>query len=506
MDGDKGAASNAQSMVPLTRAEVRLVIFCAMATMFLSVLDQTIVATSLPSIAADLGNFSLISWVITSYLLTSSCVTPVVGKFSDLYGRRRVLRGCLMVFIVSSVICAMAPNLLILIIGRLFQGLGGGALATMAQTVVADIASPRERGRYTAHMAVTWGSGSALGPLLGGLLTQYLGWPFIFWINLPFGLGALLIADRALAKLPISHRRASINYAGILLLSGATIAFLLVLSLGGKRLEWDSWQIVGLGVAAIALGAIFVWNQSISAEPILSPHFLRDGAVRGPILINFVMYMGFLTIISLTPIFFQVGLQVSVGRSGMLMIPLMIGMTISSYSSGAYIKRFGRYKPPPFVGLPLAGSMALVTAFCAGRTSALPISLALFGFGAGMGLIMTSCQIAAQNAVDPRDLGAVNGSITFARVLGGSLGISIASAFVLGVAANALPHTGDAIDIETLTRHVLSAETRHAISGAFGYVFGGVSALAFIGLAIFSRVEERELRRDSRAAVVPAPE
>ena len=182
---------------------MRHIVIGALLALFLSALDQTIVATALPPIAKSLGNFSLISWVVTSYLLTSSCVTPIAGKLSDLYGRRRVLRVCLATFMITSALCALAPNMPALIVARALQGLGGGGLVTLGQTIIADVVSPRERGRYSGYFSIVWGSASLLGPLVGGIVTQYYGWPWIFWLNLPFSLAALLFCDRALRRLPV---------------------------------------------------------------------------------------------------------------------------------------------------------------------------------------------------------------------------------------------------------------------------------------------------------------
>src|SRR6266446_5259895 len=235
----------------LAPSEVRIIVAGAMLAMFLSALDQTIVATALPPIARDLGNFALISWVVTAYLLTSTCVTPIVGKLSDLYGRRMVLGACLIIFMVGSALCALAPGMIPLILARGLQGLGGGGLITMGQTIIADVVSPRERGRYAGYFAMVWGSASVLGPTIGGIVTQYYGWPWIFWINLPLGLAALLIADRALRKLTVDHHRSRVDGAGIGLLCGTTIAFLMVLSLGGKRLPWTSSGMIALAVLTV---------------------------------------------------------------------------------------------------------------------------------------------------------------------------------------------------------------------------------------------------------------
>ena len=212
----------------LSPTEIRTVVIGAMLALFLAALDQTVVATALPSIAKDLGGFALISWIVIAYLLTATCITPLVGKLSDLYGRRAVLRICLGVFILGSVLCALAPSMILLILARAVQGVGGGGLMTMAQTIIGDVVSPRERGRYAGYFSIVWGSSSVLGPTIGGVVTDQIGWPWIFWINLPLGLLALVISDHALRKLPVAGRRSALEFAGIVLLCAATIALLLI--------------------------------------------------------------------------------------------------------------------------------------------------------------------------------------------------------------------------------------------------------------------------------------
>jgi MFS family permease len=239
----------------LTPAEVRFVLIGAMLALFLSALDQTIVATALPRIADDLGNFVLISWVVTAYLLTSICVTPIVGKLSDLYGRRQTLRACLLIFVAGSALCALASGMVPLILARALQGIGGGGLITMAQTIIADVVSPRERGRYAGYFSIVWGSSSVLGPVLGGIMTARYGWPWIFWINLPLGLAALVISDRALRKLPVEGHRRPVDILGIVLLCGATVTLLTVLSLGGHRLPWRAPETLALSCAAAILAS-----------------------------------------------------------------------------------------------------------------------------------------------------------------------------------------------------------------------------------------------------------
>ena len=361
----------------LTPADIRAIIIGALLALFLSALDQTIVATALPPIARDLGNFELISWVVTAYLVTSTCVTPIVGKLSDLYGRRPVLRVCLVVFILGSGLCALAPGMVPLILARALQGVGGGGLITLAQTIIGDVVTPRERGRYSAYFSVVWASSSLLGPTLGGVLTEELGWPWIFWINLPLGAVALLIADRALRKLPTEHHRSPIDYAGIGLLSGSTVALLMVLSLGGKRLPWTAAETLTLGAAVLVLGGLFVRQQLRAAEPILPPRFVEDGVIRPVLCSIFIIFGSYLAIAVLTPIYFQVALGAPVSKAGLLMIPLTLSSVITANMAGRYSQRSGRYKRPPLLGLPVAIVTLAIVALFANSLSPLGASLIL---------------------------------------------------------------------------------------------------------------------------------
>jgi EmrB/QacA subfamily drug resistance transporter len=494
------------SMSPLTPAEVRVIITGAMLALFLSALDQTIVATALPPIAADLGGFTLISWVVTSYLLTSTCVTPVLGKLSDLYGRRRVLNASLILFMAGSALAALAPSMPLLILFRAIQGIGGGGLLTMGQTVIADVVSPRERGRYAGHFAVVWGSASVLGPTVGGLLTQYYGWPWIFWINIPFGLAALLIADRALRKLPQEPRRSRIDVWGVLFLSAGTVAFLLLLSLGGKVIPWTALPTLLLAGVAAAAGALFARCQTRAAEPILPPRFLKDGVIRPVLIVSVIIYAVWLAVSVLAPVYFQVARGASVSEAGLLMIPVMLSSTATANLAGRYTRRHGRYKRPPVLSLPLTILCLFLLAVFAARLSPHAAAALLMVAGFGFGPIFPCCNVAAQNAVQRRDLGAVSGVVAFARSLGGALGVAAASALVLGLLVGALGKDGMTGDIEDLVRQSLTPEARTAVARAFAVMFGACGLVLTLGLVIFARVEDRELGEHPPTAPVPAGE
>jgi EmrB/QacA subfamily drug resistance transporter len=488
----------------LTPSEVRAVVIGAMLATFLAALDQTIVATALPPIARDLGNFALISWVVTAYLLTSTCVTPIVGKLSDLYGRRLVLRVCLIIFIVGSVLCALAPGMVPLILARALQGVGGGGLITLSQTIIADVVSPRERGRYAGYFAMVWGSSSVLGPILGGFMTQAYGWPWIFWINLPIGLIALVFADRALRKLPVDHHRSRIDYLSILLLCGATTALLTVLSLGGHRFPWTSAPTLALAGAAVILGALFIRKQMRSAEPIFPPKFLQDKVIR-PVLVSvFIIYGSYIAIAVLAPVYFQVALGTSVSTAGVLMIPLLLSSIVTANLAGLYSRHTGGYKRPPLVGLPLSVLAVAVVAVFANHLSPVGASLILMLFGMGLGPIFPCSIVAAQNAVERRELGAVSGAVSFARALGGAIMIATASALVLGLASGALGKVSHVSTLEDLARQALPPEARAAVGHAFGIMFGVLAAALAVGLAIFTRVEERKLSDKPALATIRA--
>lgn len=489
---------------PLTGAEVRAVVLGSVLALFLAALDQSIVATALPAIAAELGRVELMSWVVTAYLLASTCATPVLGKASDVLGRRRVLAGCLIVFLGGSVLCSLATSMPMLIAARALQGLGGGGLITLAQATVADVVAPRERGRYVAYFASVWACAGLLGPTLGGLLTQYLGWPWIFWINLPLGLAALAITDRVLRRLPVrGGARGRIDLPGIGLLSTATTALLLALSFGGHRWPWGSAPILGLLALAVVAALLFAHRQRHTAEPLLPPAFFRDPVVAPTGAALFLVFGGFLAVAVLVPAWLQIGLGRSAAAAGLLMMPMSLAAPLTATLTGHYLRATGRYRRPPQLGLPLAAVALLALAavahagpdaVAAGWLAAL---LALVGLG--IGPIFSASLTAAQNAVEPRDVGAVTGALTFARALGGAVWVATGSALVLGLALAWLPQLGALGGLEELVRRPLAAAERAALGEAFAAVFVAAAGLLLLGLLLWSRVAERPLRATDAA-------
>lgn len=491
-------------MTKLSEADVRKVVAGAMLAMFLAALDQTIVAPALPSMARDLGRFDLLSWVVTAYLLSAICVTPIIGKLSDLYGRRRLIAVCLAVFMLGSAACALAPDMTTLILARGLQGIGGGGLIPLAQAVIGDVVSPRERGRFAAYFSAAWATAAVLGPSVGGLLTEHAGWPWIFWINLPIGLIAMLISQRALRRLPIEHhQRPPIEIGTTILLLVGTVSLLAVLSLGGKRLAWTSPSILGLAVAAIVFGGLFAWRQTRSPDPILPPRFVHDSVIAPTLAASFVVYGSYLSLLVLAPVYFQVALDTSISEAGLLMIPLMFASTVAANLTGYFSQRTGRYKLPSLIGLPCAIASLAAMAYFGGGLSPWAASALLALVGLGVGPTFPGSTVAVQNAVTRRDIGAVSGALAFTRSLGAAFLIAASSGLALGLVARSLPELTAVTTIEDLAREALPPASRAVIAHAFGVTFAALAACLVLSAVFFARVEERALRTHDEPLKAP---
>ncbi len=478
----------------LTEPEVRATIAGALTMMFLAALETTIVATALPSIAADLGEVHMLSWIVTAYLLTSTCVTPIAGKLGDLYGRRRLLHVSLAVFLIGSVLCALATSMAGLIFARALQGIGGGALITSSQAAVADVVSPRERGRYAVFFSIVWGGASLIGPSLGGVMAQHLGWPSIFWLNLPLGLAAILLSDKALRRLPVHGRKGFLDFGSVALLGLGTTSLLMALSMGGAHYPWTSPQVIAGIAAGIVLLVGFAIRQARIPEPILPARFLSDRVV-GPVLAAiFLSFGSYLVVAVLAPTFFQVGLQIPAATVGLLMMPMMVSSTSTAWAAGRYSKASGRYRLPPFIGLPVSIVTLLVLALYADRVSALETTVLLTLFGFGIGPIFPVTMVAAQNAVERRDLGTVTGAIGFSRALGGAIMIAAGSALVLGLIVAWVPDTAGLASLDELVRQPLLGPARVEVARAFGVMFAAVAAVITVSLFLFTLVEHRPLK------------
>ncbi len=485
------------SMIKLSPAEMHKVILGAMIALFLAALDQTIVATALPSIGGDLGDFHLMAWVVTSYLLTATAATPILGKLSDLYGRRPVMRACIALFLAGSILCALSHSMIFLIAARALQGFGGGGLITMAQTVVADVVSPRERGRYGAYFAGVWAGSSLLGPIVGGLLTQYASWHWIFWINLPICAIAFLITDRVLQRLAGRGTPKRIDYLSVVLFFLSSTAFLLAVSCGGTEFPWLSAP-MGLAVAIFLIcGYVFAQRQRRLEEPVMPPRFFGDRVVAPVLLSIFLVFGAYLTLTVLTPTYLQLVLRSPASEVGLLMIPLMLSSTVGAATTGRYITRTGSYKLPPLLGLPLAVVCLVALGFLTDRASPYLTAGLLMLVGLGIGPIFPIANVAAQNAVGRGDLGAVSGAISFARALGGAVATAAGSALVLGLVLHNLPSVGQVGGLADLMRRPLTGSETLVVAHAFSIFYFVTAAALAIGWAIFARIEHRPLREST---------
>ena len=319
---------------PLSYLEVRSIICGMMLAMFLAALNQTIVATALPTIGRDFDDFENLPWVVTAFLLASTAVAPLYGKLSDIYGRRTMLLTGLGLFTAGSVMCALAPNMLLLSLGRAVQGIGGGGIMPLAQTVIADASTPRERGRYQALIGSFWVSAGIAGPLVGGFIAEHLPWSMIFWLNVPLGLLGVATIHSALKKLPRHDRKHRLDLVGAALMMIAAIALLLALAWGGTRYSWASPQIALLLFSCVLFVALFGWRLRHAPEPFLPLPILRDGVVRMGTAASACAVGASLALTIYLPLYFQVVHKLSVAMSGLALIPLVAMTTPGSILSG----------------------------------------------------------------------------------------------------------------------------------------------------------------------------
>ncbi|HEV7584821.1 MAG TPA: MDR family MFS transporter [Solirubrobacteraceae bacterium] len=476
-----------------------------MLVLFLAALDQTIVATALPTIVGDLGGLNQISWVVTAYLLATTVVTPLYGKLGDMYGRKVVLQAALVLFLIGSALCGVSQNLDELIAFRAVQGLGGGGLIVGAQAAIGDVVAPRQRGRYTGLFGAVFGVASIAGPLLGGFLTSHLSWRWIFYVNLPLGVLALFVLAAALPGAS-EHVRHAIDYAGSALLGGALSAIVLATSLGGTSEPWGSPLIVGLGAGGALLLVAFVFVERRAPEPVLPPRLLRNEVFAVCAAVGFVVGFGMFGAITYLPLFLQVVKNASPTGSGLQLVPLMGGLLVTSILSGQAITRTGRYKPFPIAGTALLTVGLYLLSTMTAATSRGTIDLYMFIVGLGLGMVMQVLVLAVQNAVDYPDLGVATSGATLFRLIGGSLGTATLGAIFANrlrtelkalagpqAARAALGHQTNPAQIAHLPPSLRSGYV-HAFTTALSSVFVVASGVAVAAFALSWLIRQLPLR------------
>jgi len=499
-------ASVSTTTSPLTHRQILVVFSGLMLGMFLAALDQTIVSTALPTIVGDLGGLNHLSWVVTAYLLTSTASTPLYGKISDLYGRKIMFQSAIVIFLIGSVLSGLAQNMGQLIGFRAVQGMGAGGLMAMAMAIIGDIVSPRERGRYQGYTGAVFAVSSIGGPLIGGFFVDHLSWRWVFYINVPIGILALVVTSSVL-RLPFIRRPHAIDYLGSALLVAAVSCLLLVTVWGGSEYAWGSTTIISLAIAGVVLVGLFLAQEHRAAEPVLPLRLFRNPIFSVANGVGFIIGMSMFGVIIFVPLFLQVVNGASPTRSGLLMTPMMVGMIIGSVGSGRLITQLGRYKIFPVTGTAImAFGLFLLSRFDT-DTSRLKQSLAMAVVGLGLGLVMQVLVLVVQNAVESRDMGVATSASSFFRSMGGAFGVAVfGSVFNNRLTAHLteMVLVGPPVDPEVLQSgpqvlRALPPETRDPVIGAYAQALHdtfllGVpfAVLAFIVVLFLREVPLRE--------------
>lgn len=414
-------------LVVLTQRTVWLIFGALMASMFLSSLDQTIVGTAMPTIVGELHGVEHQGWVITAYILAVAIGMPLYGKFGDLYGRRWPFLVAIGLFTVASAGAGFADSMLSLVLWRAVQGLGGGGLMILSQSIIADVVPASERGKYMGPLGALFGISAVLGPLLGGWLTEGPGWRWAFWLNIPIGIAAFAIAWFAL-RLPSHRSSRPVDWAGIVSMALATTGVVLLTSwesLSAAGYDWTDWRLSGLAVVTLAAVATFILAETRAAEPLIPLRLFTNRTFTITTLIGLVLGMGMFSAMAMIPTFLQMSTGAGVTESGWLMLPMMAGMMLTSIVSGIAISRTGRYKMYPVAGLVVVGLAMVWLTTLSGDMSMWLFGAMIFTLGAGMGLVMQTVVLAVQNAVDPHELGTATSANNFFREIGAAVGSAL---------------------------------------------------------------------------------
>jgi EmrB/QacA subfamily drug resistance transporter len=406
------------------KREVRIAIGALALGLLLASLDQTIVSTALPTIVSELGGIDHLSWVVTAYLLASTAATPLWGKLGDMYGRKRLFQTVIVIFLIGSALCGISQSMGELIAFRALQGLGGGGLIALSMAIVGDIVPPRDRGRYQGVFGAVFGASSVLGPLLGGVFTEQLSWRWVFYINLPIGIIALAVIA-AVLHIPVRRTAHRIDYTGMAVVAAAATCLVLVTSLGGTTLPWSSPGIIALAVVGVALIAVFVVIERRAQEPVLPPRLFKVRTFLICSAISFIIGFAMFGAMTYLPTFLQVVHGYSPTLSGVHMIPMVVGLLISSTVSGQIVSRTGHYKVFPIMGTAVTAVGLLLLHQLDEFTATWVMSLYFFVFGLGLGLVMQVLILAVQNSVGYEDLGSATSGATFFRSIGASFGVSV---------------------------------------------------------------------------------
>jgi EmrB/QacA subfamily drug resistance transporter len=417
--------ASAPPPIVLTRRRINTIFAALLAGMLMAALDQTIVSTAMPTIVGDLGGVSHMAWMTTAYLLATTLVMPIYGKFGDLWGRRTLFLVAIGLFTAASIGAALAPDFGWLVIWRGVQGLGGGGLMILSQAIIADIVPARERAKYMGPIGALFGLSAIAGPLVGGFFTDHdaLGWQWCFWINVPVGLAVLAIGWFALT-LPRKRSTTPLDYAGILALSATTTSLIFFTDLGGGE-GWGSWQTLSLLGAFVGAAAVFVAVELRATEPIIPMTLFRNPTFVVATALGMAVGLGMFSAIAFMPTFLQMSSGLSAANSGLLMLPMTAGIILTIQTSAGFIAKTGRYKIFTVAGVSVIIAAMVWMTTLSGDTSLWTIGAMFFLLGAGLGLIMQNVVLAAQNAVPADQIGTATSTNNYFREVGATLGVAV---------------------------------------------------------------------------------
>ncbi len=498
----------------LSKRQLRLTFLGLILAVLLAALDQTIVATALPTIVGDLNGLQHISWVITAYILAATIGLPIYGKLGDLFGRKYVFLFAIGVFLLGSVLSGLAQDMTQLIAFRALQGIGGGGLFIGAQAILGDVVSPRDRGRYMGLIGGAFGVASVSGPLLGGFITDNWDWRWIFYINLPIGALAIAVIMTSLHTPRPEPRRVRLDYAGTVLLAVASTAIILLTSWGGMTYAWNSPVIIGLGATALVAAVLFVLVERRAAEPIMPLALFRNRNFTLSTLIGMAVGIAMFSTIAYLPTFLQMVNGVSATASGLMMLPMTAGMLIASIGTGQLISRTGRYKVYPIIGPVILATGLLLLSRISDSTPYWFTALGMLVIGLGVGCMMQNLVLIVQNSLPRAVMGTGTSTTNYFRQIAATFGISLFGSIFISRLAEQLPSGAGAPvrDINALSPAVLRAlpaGAREAIAHAFAvalppvFLIGvPIVAVAFV-LAFF--IQEIPLSESPGAGVPGGP-